>query len=96
MDTQQAQHSNGRAEHARSTNELPKKTVGGLDRVENETTPLLDGGTARPRDGQNANEEHEWEGTADFKGLSWWKTPSVCRVRQSSCASTATSISPLC
>ena len=78
MDAQPAQRGLGRAGQDQEQNESLTMTAGGLNRADNEATSLLSRGAGLPRDGRNANGEHEWEGTADFKGLSWRKTPSVC------------------
>lgn len=44
-------------------------------RSADEITPLLDNNTSED-DGKRSGEP-EWEGFAEFEGLSWWHRPSV-------------------
>ncbi len=57
-----------------SRNNLPS-----LDRKVDEATPLLaNGGSSGINSAVDGHTiEVEWEGYADFEGLSWWRRPSV-------------------
>lgn len=50
-----------------------------LDRNVDEATPLLGNGAASGINSADNGHttEVEWEGYADFEGLSWWRRPSV-------------------
>jgi hypothetical protein len=50
---------------------------GGPHRANNEATPLLDNGHDSPGEDPTRYWAHQWEGADDFKGLKWWRTPSV-------------------
>lgn len=47
-----------------------------------EETSLLDAGAEQQEVGPENNNDvtkiRSWEGYDDFKGLPWWKTPTVC------------------
>ena len=42
-----------------------------------EVTPLLSNSSGPPDEHGNGLTVSEWEGNADFVGLTWWRTPSV-------------------
>ena len=78
MDAQPAERGDSQAGQDRTQEEASRKATGSLNRADDEDTPLLDNGAGLSRGGPDANGEHGWDGAAEFKGLSWWKTPSVC------------------
>lgn len=51
------------------------KKNAGLRKRADEDTPLL--GDGQGNDNDNSRRGSEWEGHADFEGLTWWHTPSV-------------------
>jgi hypothetical protein len=46
-------------------------------RPDDEVTPLLANGGDSSEDAENGVAQPEWEGFADFEGLTWWYRPSV-------------------
>jgi len=44
---------------------------------DSEATPLLGNGGSSAGSSVNETGGQEWEGAADFEGLTWWHTPSV-------------------
>jgi hypothetical protein len=55
----------------------------GLDKgLDDEVTPLLGNGeSSSGASGDGSGGRHEWEGAADFEGLTWWHTPSVSLIQ---------------
>lgn len=57
------------------------QTQDGFGLEPDETTGLLEDDRRRRQDqanGRDSKGEQIWHGDADFKGMPWWKTPSVC------------------
>jgi hypothetical protein len=58
--------------------------VGTLKRIakrpDDEVTPLLGNSGGSSDEGGNAPTIPEWEGNADYEGLTWWHRPSVSLV----------------
>jgi len=46
-------------------------------RPDDEVTPLLGNSGGSSEDGSNELQEHQWEGFADFEGVTWRHRPSV-------------------
>jgi hypothetical protein len=52
-----------------------RRNAGMRKRASDEATPLL--GDRQGNDNDNSRRGSEWEGHADFEGLTWWHKPSV-------------------
>ena len=77
MDTPPTQRGDTGAGQSQDPSEPGRRHDDAPNDADNEATPLLDNGHGASGDVPTGSTEHEWEGMADFKGLRWWKTPSV-------------------
>jgi hypothetical protein len=78
MDALPDQRGDSGPARGQESNESLMRNTAATNGADNETSPLLDNGGIASQVARNDSDGHEWEGIADFKGLSWRKTPSVC------------------
>jgi hypothetical protein len=72
--TQRGDVARGRGQHH---SDSTRESDGELHGADNEATPLLDNGHDSPGENPAENGALPWEGADDFRGLKWWRTPSV-------------------
>lgn len=77
MDAPRTPRGDTGAGQGQDPDEPKRRTNGAPDDADNEATALLDNEHGTSGDVPTGRAKDEWEGLADFEGLSWWKTPSV-------------------
>lgn len=77
MDAPQSQRDDVARGRGRDHGDSIRESNGEPHAADNEATPLLDNGRESLGEEPAENGTHHWEGADDFRGLPWWKTPTV-------------------